>query len=80
MEKYWIWFFLIAIAIFDIYHIYYGFETRSIPNFFDHSGANEKFKVGESPVMFWCSMVFHMAGILFVTYIAIISWRNKIAT
>lgn len=80
MEKYWVCFFLIAIVIFDIYHIYYGFETGSVPNFFDQSGASDKFKVDYSPIIFWCNMVFHLAGILFVTYISIISWRNKIAT
>ena len=77
MKKYWIWFILLGIVIFDIYHIYFGFESGSITNFFDENGVNEKFKVDESPLMYWLNMGFHMTGILAVIYISIILLRNK---
>ena len=77
MKKDWIWFILLGIVIFDIYHIYFGFESGSITNFFDENGVNEKFKVDESPLMYWLSMGFHMTGIFAVIYISIILLRNK---
>lgn len=77
MKKDWIWFILLGIVIFDIYHIYFGFESGSITNFFDENGVNEKFKVDESPLMYWLNMGFHMTGIFAVIYISIILLRNK---
>ena len=77
MKKFWIWFILLGIVIFDIYHIYFGFESGSMTNFFDENGVNEKFKVDESPLMYWLNMGFHMTGIFAVIYISIILLRNK---
>lgn len=77
MKKYWIWFILLGIIIFDIYHIYFGFESSSITNFFDENGVNEKFKVDESPLMYWLSMGFHMTGIFVVIYISIICLKKN---
>jgi hypothetical protein len=80
MKKHWVCLILSAMVIFYIYHIYFGFESGSINNFFDETGENDTFKVDESPVMFWLNMGFHMSGIIVVLYISIFFWRNKSST
>ena len=77
MKKYWIWFIFLGIVIFNIYHIYFAFESGSITNFFDENGVNEKFKVDESPQMYWLNMGFHATGIFAVLYLSVILLRNN---
>ena len=78
MKKHWVWLILLAIVIFDIYHIYSGYESGSITNFFYETGENDTFKIDESHVTFWSNMAFYMSGIIVVLYISIFSRGIKV--